>query len=133
MVEYHGNSTDTQFLYNALTISEQPAIEAIIDIDPNTLNLQSKGKWITCYIRLPEDYEVVYVDPDTILLNGQVSSDWSWIDQAEQMLMAKFPRSQVQEIIEPGEVELTVSGELADGTKFEGNDTISVIDKGAEK
>jgi hypothetical protein len=133
MVEYHGNPTDTQFLYNALTISEQPAIEAIIDINPNTLNLESKGEWITCYIRLPEDYDVADIDIHTILLNGQVGSDRSLIDEAEQMLMAKFPRSAAQEMLEPGEVELTVSGELNDGSKFEGSDTIRVIDKGAEK
>jgi len=133
MLEYHGNPTDTQFLYNALTISEQASIRAIIDIDPNTLNLQSKGKWITCYIWLPKDYDVADVDPDTILLNGQVGPDWSWIDEDEQMLMAKLPRSQVQEILEPGEVELTVTGELVDRTKFEGSDTIRVIDKGAAK
>ncbi|UCG68835.1 MAG: SBBP repeat-containing protein, partial [Thermoplasmata archaeon] len=28
-------------------------LSAIIDIDPDTLNLKSKGRWITCYIDLP--------------------------------------------------------------------------------
>ena len=33
-------------------------------------------------------------------------------------------------ILEPGdEVELTISGELTDGTPFEGSDTIKVIEK----
>ncbi|MBA7654412.1 hypothetical protein ES703_62290 [subsurface metagenome] len=49
------------------------------------------------------------------------------------MLMAKFSRSEVQDIVEPGEVELTVTGRLTDGTKFEGSDTIIVIDEGGNK
>jgi len=113
------------------TVPGPATIEVAVDIDPDVLNLESRGRWITCYIWLPEPYDVADVDPDTILLNGQVSPAWSWIDEAEQMLMAKFPRSQTQEILEPGEVELTVTGELIDGTKFEGSDTIKVIDKGS--
>jgi len=110
-----------------------PVIEAAVDIDPDVLNLESRGRWITCYIWLPEPYDVADVDPNTILLNGQVRPDWSWINEAEQMLMAKFPRSQVQQILKPGEVELTVTGELLDSTKFKGSDTIRVIDKGGKK
>jgi len=84
-------------------------IAAWLDIDPNTLNLASGGKWITCYIWLPGEYD------------------------EEQVAMAKFGRSKVQEMVEPGYVELTVSGELVDGTRFEGTDTIKVIDKGHKK
>ncbi|MCK4435140.1 hypothetical protein KAU92_06580, partial [Candidatus Bathyarchaeota archaeon] len=33
-------------------------ISATVDIEPNTLNLKSEGEWITCYIELPEGYNV---------------------------------------------------------------------------
>jgi len=45
--------------------------------------------------------------------------------------MIKFGRADVQDILEAGEVELIISGELVDGAKFEGTDTIRVIDKGS--
>jgi len=38
--------------------------------------------------------------------------------------MAKFSRSAVQSILTPGQVELTVSGKLNDGTAFEGKDKL---------
>lgn len=125
MIEYYN---DIEF-----TTISVPAIEAAIDIDPDTLNLQSKGEWITCYIWLPEGYDVADIDPESILLNGQVVPDWGRVDETGQMLIVKFNSSEVQDILEVGEVELTISGELTDGTKFEGTDTITVIDKGGKK
>lgn len=108
-------------------------IPADIDIDLDTLNLRSKAKWIKCYIRLPEGYDVADIDPKSILLNGEVAPDRCRLHKAKQMLIVRFYRSEVQAIVEPGEVELTVSGEFTDGTNFEGADTITVIDKGGKK
>jgi len=120
-------------------VTEPAIVEATVDIDPDTLNLKSKGKWITCYIELPEGYDVHNIDVSTIMLNGQVSAELrpSEIGDCDgdgiADLMVKFSRSAVQAIVQPGEVELTVSGELADGTKFEGSDTIMVINPGKKK
>ena len=111
------------------------AIEAEIDINPGMLNLRSKGKWITCHIRLSEDYNVADIDPNSVLLGEQIAADL--IELEGQAAMAKFIRSELQEMLADldtlGEVELLVSGELIDGTKFEGTDTINVIDKGNKK
>lgn len=120
----------------ATNVWAEPAL-VDIDIKPDTLNLQSKGKWITCYIWLPEEYDVADIDLDSIFLNEEIGADWSWIDEEEQMLMVKFSRLDVKEMLVElgllGDVELTVSGELTDGTKFEDSDTIRVIDKGGKK
>ncbi len=115
-------------------------IQATIVIDPDTLNLNSKGKWITCYIELPGDYDVGDIEVSTIQLNDEVPAEsrptgvGDCDDDGIAELMVKFDRSAVQEILEAGdEVEITVTGELNDDTKFEGSDTIRVINKGGKK
>lgn len=110
-----------------------PPIQAELDIDHNTLNLSSKGKWITCYISLPQEYDVADVDINSILLAEQIAAAQVWVDEESQVVMVKFSRADVQDILEVGEIELIVSGELIDGARFEGKDTIKVIDKGSKE
>jgi len=109
-------------------------IPAPIDIDPDALNLKSEGKWITCYIELPEGYDVADIDVSTVVLNDLVPAEsrpTGILDHDGDgilELMVKFSRSAVQGLLGTAdEAELTVTGELADGTPFEGADTIKVV------
>jgi len=109
-------------------------IEAMVDIDPDTLNLNSNGNWITAYIDLPEGYDVVEVDPATITLNQSVLADRVQVGDEDgdgiPDLMVKFDHGQVSDILQPGEeVEIVVEGE-ADTFLISGTDTIRVISKG---
>jgi len=105
-----------------------------IDIDPNTLNRNSSGQWITCYIELPEDFDVQNIDINSIMFNSIVPAqsnptnigdyDYDGIPD----LMVKFSRSAVGQILQPGDnVEIKVSGTLVSGIEFEGVDYIKVI------
>jgi len=47
--------------------------------------------------------------------------------------MARFTRSEVQSILNIGKAELTITGQLTDGTVFEAADVIRVIDKAGKK
>ena len=106
------------------------AIEATLDLNPDILNLKSKGKWITCYIELPEDYDVEDIDVDTVELSyGGDGVSAAWGDVQDGALMVKFDRAEVQSRLLPGdEIEVAVSGEFINGTPFEGRDTIRVIE-----
>lgn len=118
--------------YNAV-VPEPATIEAGIDIDPDTLNLKGGVRWITCYIVLPEEYNVADIDSYSILLENEIEAEWLWFDEKEQFVTARFNRSEVQDILQAGEVELTISGILSDRTRFKGTDIIRVIDKGGNK
>jgi hypothetical protein len=111
-------------------------LEATINIDPDTLELKSKGQWITCYIELPVGYDVADIDVDTVLLESLFEVQHSDI-QKDDVLMVKFDRQDViiyiediLGIIPPDDVTLIVTGELTDGTPFEGSDTIRVKKNG---
>ena len=125
---------DTTALSATISFIPEPAIAATVDIDPDTLNLKSTGKWITCYIELPEGYDVADIDVSTVMLNEQVPAEarpTGILDHDGDgivELMVKFSRSGVQGILGTADqAELTVTGELADGTLFEGTDTIRVV------
>ena len=106
-----------------------------INFDPDTLNIKSKGRVVTVYIELPVGYDVNEIDISSITLNGAIQVLNRPTEVGDQDsdsipdLMVKFDRSDVQDVLDPGdEVEVTVSGQLTDGTSFEGTDTIRVIE-----
>ena len=120
-----------------LAISYVPCIPVGVDIDPDTLNLKSKGNWATCYVELPEAYNVSDINVSTIMLNGTVPAEPSPAaigdhdNDAIPDLMVKFNRTAVvQYMISQGvefvNVTVTVTGQLNDGTPFEGSDITRV-------
>ncbi|MGD8566008.1 MAG: NosD domain-containing protein [Candidatus Bathyarchaeota archaeon] len=119
-------------------------IAATIDIDPDTLNLKSEGQWITTYIELDETHNSSETDISTILTNGTIPAEVSpntigdYDNDNITDLMVKFSRSEIMQLIlgslDPLEMEnnrmyatLKVTGELTDGTPFEGHTNIRVI------
>lgn len=143
------NSDNKQFctnIANWIAYNDMQApVPATIYIYPDTLNLKSKGKLIRAYIELPEGYYVEDIDCPTILLEGEIGAE-SCDRSIESLVgdydedgildyMVKFDRQAVIDHIEDigiednDKVQLTVVGELDDGTPFEGSDTIRVIDK----
>ncbi len=113
-------------------------VEAIVDIDPDTLNLKSKGRWITAYIEPTEGYDANEIDVTTVEIceiNGnpvhlpakghpiQIGDhDKNGIPD----LKVKFDRAEVGDVVGPGEAIITVAGDLPEGMVLEGSDIINV-------
>ncbi len=128
-----------------------PVISATIDVGPDTLNLKSKGKWITSYIQLPEGYSAEDIDAATILLIETIAPvldpKYDFVTNSSEHLTdhdndgvlertVKFSRAEMAEYItsvlgvEYGNVNLAITGELYDGTPFQGTCTIKVLSPG---
>ncbi len=125
-----GSATQSWGIDNVLVTLEQPETLIVVDIDPNTLNLDSNGNWITCYLFLPEEYNVADIDPKTVMLEDTIVADWVWFDEETQIAKAKFNRSAVNDLLIEralsGDVELSVTGALTDGRTFGGLGIIAV-------
>lgn len=111
-------------------------IAAIVKVTPNTLKPNDRhGKWITCHISLPSDYDISEVDLDSITLNEGIEPTSSKIDEDEQKLLVKFNQSEIQQMINDSQeqLSLTIKGRLNNGTDFTGTDTIRIVRKGNNK
>jgi len=113
-------------------------VPATVDLDPDALGVKSKAKWITAYIELPDSYDVQDIDIVTVTLEGTIAAELcptevgDYDDDGVPDLMVKFDWQALVEYLDgtTGEVTLMVSGELSDGTPFEGSDAITVINPG---
>jgi len=118
-----------EVFFDNLNLTPAPAT---VDIDPNTIDLKSQGKWITAYVTLPEGYDVGDIDISTVQLDGIIAAAWG-DDFEDDALMVKFDREAViaylkgKSLALPANVTLKVTGMIGDLT-FEGSDTIRVIE-----
>ena len=104
-----------------------------IRIVPHTINLASEGKWITCYIWLPGGDNVADIDPNSVLLEDEIKPNEFSVDPKKQVAVLRFSREDVQPILEVGDIKLTITCQLTDGTYFEATDVVQVTDKGGGK
>jgi hypothetical protein len=149
MTMFGGHSEITLIPYNetwVLTLSE-PVIEALIDIDPDTLNRKSHGKWITVYITLPDGFDVGEIDTSTIAITSLIGetcdpeytqgADLGFTPQVGDRdedgildLTVKFDRQVLLANLCLDDISITIEGELTAGELFSGSDSIRIIDRG---
>ena len=124
----------TPYIIRSTETGIVPIIPAFVDFNPDTLNLGSKGKYVTTYIELPTSYDISNIVLSKIKLNNQISPEieptkiGDYDNNGVLDLMVKFNRSIVQDIFSVGEkVKITIAGKLVDDNLFEGSDFIKVI------
>ncbi len=106
----------------------QSPINAIVKVTPKILNLTSSGNWISCTISLPDGCDIGDVVVDSIRLNGKISPVETEVNKQGRKLHVKFDRHGTQGMLMDveGSVLLKVTGNLEDGTAFQGQDTIKI-------
>ena len=111
-----------------------PPLTVIVKVTPKVINLRSRGGWIIFTIQFPNEHSIGDVDIETVVLNEQIRPASYKTDEKANNLVVKFDRgnTDIQQLIGDlgGQVQLTITGELIDGTKFTGSDTIKVLKKG---
>jgi dipeptidyl aminopeptidase/acylaminoacyl peptidase len=98
------------------------ATGVIADIDPDTLNVRSKGQWVTAYLIPDPDAEA------TVILNGSASSDpdgdelhykWTILDeQGHEIASASGPQPPLSLVPGTYTVELVVSDGKAEALDY---------------
>jgi len=110
-------------------------VTATVDFKPEVLNPKSKGKLVTVYVELSEDYSVDEIDGSSVLLESEYGAVKAELHPTEvgdydadgvPDFMVKFSRSATQAILAEGSQTITVTG---DGSwfSFQGIDTIEAI------
>ena len=110
-----------------------PPVPAVLDVKPETLAQKSKGRWITCYLELPDGYLVEDINVSTLLFNRTVPAEehptviGDYDRDGTADLMVKFDRRQVQSILSPGDnVMVSVTGQLYNTTAIRGMTSLRV-------
>jgi LysM repeat protein len=121
-----------------ISTSSFRTIATTVDIDPDTVNPESEGEFVTAYIELPEGWDVAEIDIDSVQLcfdddcTRAEEHPTAVGDQDEDGIadrMVKFSRDAVVALLDgrTGDVTFEVRGKVL-GSTFEGGDTIRVLD-----
>jgi len=103
-----------------------PTRRVTLRIEPRTLNLKSKGTWITARISVGNATSRD-INASSLLLNGVVSPAW-WKVQSDGTLMVKFDRGAFEATLTVSDAfDVKATGTWNDGSGFEAHDTIRVI------
>ena len=107
---------------------QPPSRLLTLDIDPDTLNLKSRGRWIAAYLSA-ENASVHDINVSSILLQDTLMPER--YDYQRDILMLKFNRQELQSLLQVGDsIEIKIGGKWEDRTDFEAYDYIRVINPG---
>ena len=101
-------------------------IPAGVTFDKKKINLNSNGI-LKAFITLPEGYDVADINVSTVACEGATPFEGGGVIPGKQALEVKFKISDLEDVPTGPEVLLTVTGNLFDGTPFEGSNTLEVV------
>ena len=107
-------------------------VEAEVTIKPETINLKEKGKF-KAFIELPSPYSGSDVVVSSVECQGAHAIQGRVDDEGRFIATFNVRDLNIETHAKKEEATLVVSGELKDGAKFQGSDTVKVKSKGKEK
>ena len=123
-IKVFNKDNQSEYVYFTVEYSPPSPPEGItITIKPETLNLRSKGVF-TAFIT-----NVTAINVSTVECEGAPAVRGMASEEDDGTYIVKFNRQDLVNVKEGDNVTLNVTGKLNDGTPFEGNDTIRVIDR----
>ncbi|MDP2983890.1 MAG: PKD domain-containing protein [Candidatus Latescibacter sp.] len=102
-------------------------ISATIRIEPESLNLSSKGVF-TAFITFSEGYNVANINLSTVVCEGAPAVKGIVSEEDKGTYIVKFNRQDVVDVPIGGAVTLTVTGKVG-LVDFEGKDTVNIASK----
>ena len=111
-------------------------VDAVINIDPNTLNLTSMGRWVMVYIEIPGLSHLIIpssvtVEQIPVSVHNDAVDLGDYDSNGIDDVMLIVDRQLIEGVLTAGDnVAITVHGNLETGAVFTGTDRIKVIDKG---
>jgi outer membrane protein assembly factor BamB len=121
-------SGDPNFQGSSQTITIAVLIPAKVRIEPEVINLASKGAFIAI-IELPKGYSGADVDKSSVQCSGAVAKRVVTNKGCGKAIIAIFKISDLKGISPGDKVTLTVTGKLKENLRFKGTDTVRVIKK----
>jgi hypothetical protein len=111
------------------------ALAAMVDLDPNVINLENRARWLTAYIE-PSGFAATSIDFPTVRLAGSVTAVPKFAVVGDHNrngihdLMLKFSRPALDPLLAPGVNSLELTGSLVTGETFAGTGEVLAIDNG---
>ncbi len=122
-------------------------VPAWVDIHPNTINVKRQGQFIGATIRMPEEFDLTNIIPESIKLyimkdNDELTEEWIsaqrvMVDMFDDALNVKFSNQAVLSLIKanvsefPANVKFRVQWQFqGDDNMYEGTDLVRVINPG---
>ena len=105
-----------------------------VDFDPNTLNLDSNGRFVMCFVELPPELDPSRVVLSTVRFQGTIPTSQNSLRIGDYNqnsipdLQFLFDRTAVENLLPEGpEVQVAVTGEVGNTTCFVARDVIRAI------
>jgi predicted outer membrane repeat protein len=114
-----------------------PAVEVELKLTPQMLSCDSEGRWVKAHVIMPEEIYPEEIDVNTPAVADPPGTESEFIEVNEYSdgyfdVQIYFDRESFCEALsesEDGLLEVTITGSLTDGRKFQGSDTIKLKSK----